>query len=160
MCQIIPDPPAGVDVTPVPLDLSKPTRERFEAHTSDKTCASCHQFMDPIGFAFENYDGAGAFRTVEAGRLIDNSGELAGLKSLADPAVYQFFGVSGLKDTISTSETISNCFVEQFERFGTGINEVSRCEVESTAKRWEESGYSFRALWLEMVSSNLYLLRR
>ena len=53
-------------------------RERMEAHRADPVCASCHRVMDPLGFALENFDGIGRWRTTnEAGTPIDASGVLA-----------------------------------------------------------------------------------
>ncbi|HWK54280.1 MAG TPA: DUF1592 domain-containing protein [Hyphomicrobiales bacterium] len=52
-------------------------RERMTMHASNPACASCHQMMDPIGFALEAFDGVGHFRTVENGRALDFSGHLA-----------------------------------------------------------------------------------
>jgi len=53
-------------------------RERMEQHRSNPVCASCHKVMDPLGFALENYDGIGKWRTVDAdsGSPIDASGSL------------------------------------------------------------------------------------
>lgn len=51
-------------------------RQRMEAHRSNPACAGCHKMMDPIGFAMENFDGIGKWRTTEAGQKIDASGQL------------------------------------------------------------------------------------
>src|SRR5579883_15516 len=54
-------------------------RERMEQHRSNPYCASCHQIMDPIGFALENFDAVGAWRTREGGTHgppIDASGQM------------------------------------------------------------------------------------
>ena len=66
-------------------------RERMEAHRANPACASCHKAMDPIGFAMENMDAIGAWRTVDAGAPIDASGQLTdgtpinGVSSLGTP---------------------------------------------------------------------------
>ncbi len=62
-----PPPPPNVDpLEPTPVDQPKTTiREQLEAHATNATCASCHQKIDPLGFAFENYDAIGRWRTVE-----------------------------------------------------------------------------------------------
>ena len=52
-------------------------RERMEEHRSNPACASCHRVMDPIGFALENFDAVGAWRTRDSGSPIDTSGQLA-----------------------------------------------------------------------------------
>jgi hypothetical protein len=49
-------------------------RERLESHRANPACASCHQIMDPLGFAMENFDAVGAWRTLEAGRPVDSRG--------------------------------------------------------------------------------------
>ena len=53
-------------------------RGRMEQHRANPVCASCHKVMDPLGFALENYDAIGKWRTVDAasGSAIDNSGAL------------------------------------------------------------------------------------
>jgi hypothetical protein len=62
-----PPPPANVDpIEPVPPEGDKVTvRQRLEAHATDANCASCHATIDPLGFAWENYDAIGQWRTRE-----------------------------------------------------------------------------------------------
>jgi mono/diheme cytochrome c family protein len=55
-----------------PLSL----RERMEQHRADAVCAGCHKVMDPIGFALENFDAVGQWRTMDDGSPIDPSGTL------------------------------------------------------------------------------------
>lgn len=50
------------------------TRERLEIHRANPTCNACHQFMDPIGLALDNFDVTGAWRFREDGRELDTSG--------------------------------------------------------------------------------------
>ena len=52
-------------------------RDRMEEHRSNPACASCHKLMDPIGFALENFDAIGRWRTVDNGAAIDASAQLA-----------------------------------------------------------------------------------
>ncbi|MGC4014363.1 MAG: DUF1592 domain-containing protein [Luteolibacter sp.] len=52
-------------------------REQMELHRRDPSCANCHALMDPIGFAFEQYDAVGSFRDNDKGNPIDTSGKLA-----------------------------------------------------------------------------------
>jgi hypothetical protein len=55
----------------------KRMREMMAEHRANPACATCHKVMDPIGFAMENFDAVGAWRTREAGGSLDTSGELA-----------------------------------------------------------------------------------
>ena len=62
-----PPPPPPPNVPELPEKEKDVTaaslRQRMEQHRRNPTCANCHARMDPIGFAFENFDAIGAFRT-------------------------------------------------------------------------------------------------
>ena len=76
----MPPPPAPPNVPELPdgeeVELTGSLRERFEQYRSNPVGANCHAQMDPIGFAFENYDAVGAFRTKDGPFEIDPSGQL------------------------------------------------------------------------------------
>ena len=76
-----PPPPPPQDVPPLKEneegDKPLTMREQMEEHRANPVCASCHKVMDPIGFALENFDAVGAWRTRDAGEPIDASGQLA-----------------------------------------------------------------------------------
>ena len=89
----IPPPPPGVDTT---LTEAKPgaapltIRERLAQHRKDPSCASCHSVIDPLGFALENFDVIGGWRTVdESGQPVDATGTTAGGAKVA--------GLAGLR---------------------------------------------------------------
>ena len=67
-------------------------RERLALHRADPACASCHNMMDPIGFALENFDSVGRWRDSELGHTIDASGGL--------PDGAEFHGAQGLEDAL------------------------------------------------------------
>ena len=50
------------------------TSERMEAHRANPTCASCHNLIDPIGLALDNFDVTGKWRTRENGMPLDTRG--------------------------------------------------------------------------------------
>jgi len=160
MCQIIPQPPENADLSTPLLDPTLATRERFAAHTENANCQACHQYMDPIGFALESFDGAGKFRTSENGLTIDTSGSLLGLNGISDTDSQAFHGANGLVDLLANSDNTATCFVNHFERFSFGVDEGDSCTTESTANRWKKSGYNFKQLWQEIVSSKLFLIRQ
>jgi hypothetical protein len=60
-------------------------RERLLQHRADTMCASCHSRIDPLGFALENYDPLGRWRTEDAGKPIDSSAELPDGTTIAGP---------------------------------------------------------------------------
>ncbi len=84
----VPSPPAGVERN---LDgdgsvkLTSSVRERLEAHRTDPVCSSCHAVIDGIGFALENYDMIGAWRTKDGDSAVDPHGVLADGTPVASP---------------------------------------------------------------------------
>src|SRR5207248_8158454 len=89
-----PPPPA----TPPPLKEHNAVghtvsmRERMAEHRDNPACSGCHKLMDPVGFAMENYDGVGRWRTAEDGQPIDASGSL--------PDGSKFEGAAGLQQAL------------------------------------------------------------
>ncbi|SKB04155.1 Ca-dependent carbohydrate-binding module xylan-binding [Prosthecobacter debontii] len=75
-----PPPPAPGGVPPLDEAKVKKTkmtlREQFALHREHTSCAGCHAFLDPMGFAFENYDAIGRYRDSEKGLPIDAAGQL------------------------------------------------------------------------------------
>jgi hypothetical protein len=84
----VPPPPPGVEA-----DLSgarspaeaKTLRQRMEAHRTNPVCASCHQVIDPFGFALENFDLIGRWRDTDAGEPIDATTVLTDGTALRGP---------------------------------------------------------------------------
>jgi hypothetical protein len=62
------------------------TRERMEMHRANPVCHSCHQFMDPIGLALDNFDVTGSWRIKENGIPVDTRGQLYDGTALSNPA--------------------------------------------------------------------------
>jgi mono/diheme cytochrome c family protein len=89
-----PPPPADVPTLKETGDNGKPTtvRERVEQHRKDPACAGCHVRMDPLGFALENYDPIGKWRSTADGLPIDTSSTF--------PDGTRFTGVRGLRELL------------------------------------------------------------
>jgi hypothetical protein len=87
-----PAPPADVPAIPAKEEDAAgnarelPMRQKMEQHRANPTCATCHKIMDPIGFALENFDAVGAWRTEDEGLPIDPSGVLVDGTPLTGPA--------------------------------------------------------------------------
>jgi hypothetical protein len=90
-----PDIPDLEDRGSVVAQLSM--RERMEKHRNNPVCASCHAPMDPLGFALENFDPIGQWRSAtEGGDPIDNSATL--------PTGATFQGVEGLRQLLTAAQ--------------------------------------------------------
>jgi hypothetical protein len=79
LCRTIPPPPPGVSPLPAMALPGSTVRQILTAHRSQPQCAGCHSLMDPLGFAMENFDSSGAYRTMDNGQPIDASGTLDGV---------------------------------------------------------------------------------
>ena len=85
-----PPPPNVPDLPAVSKDAAKLSlRQRVENHRQNPVCAGCHNVMDPLGFALENYDAIGRYRVRDEGTVIDSSG--------ATPDGQKFEGLHGLR---------------------------------------------------------------
>lgn len=89
-------------------------RAALEQHRASPSCSGCHAVMDPIGFALENYNGIGQWRTTDGGSKIDASGKL--------PDGTEFYGPGGLRKTMTTArrEEFSATVVQKLLTYGLG----------------------------------------
>ena len=76
----MPPPPPPPDVPDLPPDEAdgqkRSIREQMEIHRQNPACAACHVRMDPLGFALENFDAIGRWRTTSGGVPVDAVGDL------------------------------------------------------------------------------------
>ena len=162
LCQEFAPPPPNVGEVE-PLNPNKPTRERFAAHTNNPNCQSCHQYIDDIGFGFENYDAVGRFRTTEGNNIAVNaSGTITGLAVMTESDSYSFTDLRGLSTVLATAgaESTSKCVTKQYHRFATGISEPNECAVTSSYSRWQNKSTDLRDMMLETVTSPTFLTRK
>jgi hypothetical protein len=109
LCVTPAPPPMAVPVLP-PASLENATRrQRLEASTAPPPCQECHRYIDPIGFAFDNYDAAGLWRDTEAGLPIDASGTLQ-----ATDAQGGFENAVQLVQRIAESQDAQRCFARNW----------------------------------------------
>ncbi|HWB84957.1 MAG TPA: DUF1592 domain-containing protein [Bryobacteraceae bacterium] len=82
-----PPPPPGVPaLNQAPANgHSLTTRQQMERHRSDPVCASCHSRIDPLGFALENFDVLGRYRTEDDGGKIDSTAKLPNGEEVSGP---------------------------------------------------------------------------
>jgi hypothetical protein len=153
---IPPDPPPNVpplrqsdkmaNGQPVPLEISM--RERMQEHRANPACAGCHKQMDPVGFALENFDAVGKWRTTEFGKPLDVSGEFSdGVK---------FDGVAGLRQNLLTySPQFVRTVTEKLMVYalGRGVEYGDMPMVRSIVRDSSRDNYRFSSLVLGIVKS-------
>jgi hypothetical protein len=149
-----PPPPPDVPELNEEKQLKGSLRQVMEQHRENKLCASCHQRMDPIGFAFENYDAVGAWRVKDGKFPIDPSGVLPSGQSFKGPAELKTI-LKGKKDLFG------RCLTEKMLTYalGRGLEYYDRCAVDKVLKALEKNDYRFSTLLLETVKSEPFQMR-
>jgi hypothetical protein len=152
-CAPMPVPPPGADATFPAATPSQTTRQRFDKHRTDPTCASCHQLMDKIGYGYETYDGIGRYRTTENTIPVDDSGELIG--SDVDGT---FKGAQELSRKLLGSDEVQACVTSQWFRyaFGREETEADKCTLDALGKAFTSGGLKTTDLLTTIVESDAF----
>ncbi|HEY7512672.1 MAG TPA: DUF1592 domain-containing protein [Vicinamibacteria bacterium] len=151
-----PDPPAGtprLDEAKIGAGMS--LRQQMEAHRSNATCAACHQRMDPLGFALENYDAIGAWRGQDGEFAIDASGRL--------PDGRSFTGPSGMRAVLKQDrDAFALAVTEKMLTYalGRGLERYDKRAIKDIARGLAARDYRFSALVDEIVTSAPFQMRR
>ena len=130
-------------------------RERVAQHRANPACAGCHRLMDPVGFALENYDAVGRWRTSDGGSPIDASGSLPDGKS--------FDGAHGLRDAVlAHPDLFVSTVVEKLLTYGLGrgVEYYDEPAVRKIVREARDQDYRFSALVLGIVNSAPFEMRR
>ena len=78
LCQRIPSPEAGVDVTPPPIPEGSTNRQAYIAKTEVEPCKGCHTLINYHGYPFENFDTLGRYRSRDGETMVDATGVMLG----------------------------------------------------------------------------------
>jgi hypothetical protein len=152
-----PPPPDIPDLKPHGKDgrlLSM--REQMEMHRANPVCASCHARMDPIGFALENYDGVGKWRTMDAGVTIDASGKLPDGNQFNGPGELKTILLSGHRDEYAT--TVAEKLLTY--ALGRGLEASDAPVVRSISREAAKDNYRLTALIRACINSKPFQMRR
>jgi hypothetical protein len=111
ICTEPPPPPDVVPQVKAP-DPKLSVRERFEMHDKDPCAAACHLVFDPIGYAFENYNGIGVYQTTDGGKPVNATGEIT-----LDGKKVTFNNAIELEAAFAKSKQVSDCIGRQYLRY-------------------------------------------
>jgi hypothetical protein len=160
LCDPPDPPPDDVNITVPSIDQGGTARERFSAHlTAGASCNGCHTGMDPIGFAFENFDAMGQYRTMENGRPIDVSGEIFDSE---DPALAgPFVGVREMAEKLAVSDQVRDCMATQWFRFTVGRTEVQpdSCSLATLQTTFGAANGDLNELIVGITQTDAFLYR-
>ena len=155
-----PPAPPPPDIPPLPAggEAGEPrtVRERLAQHRANPACAACHAPMDPLGFALENFDAIGRWRTSDAGLPVDASAVLA-------DGLTTFDGPGGLRRVLLDR---SGQFVETVAEkllvyaLGRGVEHHDRPVIRAIVRAAAEDDYRWSSLVLGIVESAPFRMRR
>jgi hypothetical protein len=167
-----PPQPAGVGSIEPDTRGATTVREQLAKHRNQDSCAACHQYMDPPGFALESYDVIGGWRTTyrtqgkgepvldplthkgreyRLGSPVDPSGELSDGRTFSDIDAYK-------KLLLGQQEAVARNLVNNLVAYSTGaaVTFSDRARVEAILQHAQPSGYGLRTLVHEIVQSPLF----
>ncbi len=152
-----PPPPPPPDVPTLQdntVSGSLPLRERLAAHRDNAACASCHQRIDPVGFALENYDAVGRWRDTELEHPVNSSGGL--------PDGSEFEGVEGLENALlQRPDVFVRTLTEKLMVFalGRGLTPEDGAAVRRIVSDVAKKDYRFSAIVQRVVLSSPFRMR-
>lgn len=117
LCRQIPDPPPGASTTPLP-ETDEPietTRQEIGLLTGQSYCPTCHQHINPPGFAFEGFDAVGQVRATENGVPVDTAATM-----VLDDQQISFSGPSELVELLAQSKEAHRCYSSRWIEFAFG----------------------------------------
>ena len=129
----------------------------MEQHRANPTCAACHAKMDPLGFALENFDAIGQWRSVEANVLINPSGTLPDGTPFTTPAEFRH----ALLTEPWASEFVSTATAKLLTyALGRGLEYYDAPAVRSITRNAKKTDYSWSSIVLGIVQSSPFQMRR
>lgn len=153
-----PSPPPGVETN---LEVSVPggatvmtIRQQLERHRADPSCASCHDMIDPLGFALENYDAVGMWRDNAGGAKVDTASRLWDGSQLEGP--------DGLRlALLARQDLFVETFIEKLMTYALGrtVEPFDMPAIRDITARAETEGYSMSAIVQGIVESVAFRMR-
>ena len=151
-----PPPPPAVPTLKDPAGKEPVSmREQMEAHRASPTCAACHRMMDPLGFALENFDGVGAWRSREGNTPVDASAELVDGTPVNGPAT--------LRNALRNRPTaFAATLTEKLLTYalGRGLTHQDMPAVRTIVRDAAKRDYRFSALVTGVVTSVPFQMTR
>ena len=151
-----PPPPKNVPALTPDTRGAKTPRELLAAHTAEASCAVCHAQIDPVGFALENYDPVGRWRTKwpSSDAPIDATGTLPDGTAVKSPVEFKAWLVANI-------DLFSTCVAEKLMTYAIGRmpNYAERREIEGIVRANREAGKGFQDLVIDLIDSRTFRSR-
>jgi hypothetical protein len=145
-----PPPPPGVPPLNESPDNGRKltTRQQVERHRANAVCASCHSRMDPLGFALENFDVVGKWRTHDEGGEIDATGKMTSGESFTGPQGLKSFLLSHPDEFVDATLTRLMTYA-----LGRELDPRDQPTIREIMRETKPGGYRFTDLIRAIVKS-------
>lgn len=157
LCRSIPEPPDNIMPEEDYGEGALTTRDFFEAITGEGTCgAACHVFLNPPGFALEEYDSVGVWRDTENGAPIRTEVDLSSF------GIGTIDGAAGLGEALAGSDEARECLAREYYRFAMGrLERPENAElIEQLQARFVESDGDLRTFVTHVLTHPAMAQRR
>lgn len=162
LCEPLGAPPTEVESMAPPEDMDPATTsERVllqVTHSSRPACIGCHQFIDPAGFGFENFDVVGRYRTVEKGSVpIDASGVL----ETASGSRLTYANSAEYAEQLTSSQQMNACVSRRFlEHYLSQELRSNSCELTKYQTQLEARGHTVKSLLDSLIRLESFTKRK
>ena len=154
-----PPPPPGVpdleETTNSKDGRMLTTRERMELHRTNAICKTCHQYMDPIGLALDNYDVTGKWRYRENGAPLDTRGTMYDGRAVTTP-------MDLTRSLLSRPIPLARAFTENLMAYAVGrrVEDFDQPAIRAIVREAEADGYRMWSFINAVVKSPAFRSRR
>jgi hypothetical protein len=161
LCQPVPPPQPGLNTTFMPSTTVETTRDHFINDHEKGQCAGCHKAMDWIGFAFENYDGWGRYRTTDNGLPTDDTAVIYGDPEGNDDNVTGLSGSGSLSAFLAGSDDVTRCMQRYWTYFTYGTSGWAQdgCTYDAVYQESQSNGFSLKSTLLAIIHAPNFTTR-
>jgi hypothetical protein len=161
LCQDISPPPPGLNTTFMPSSTVETTRDHFINEHEQGQCAGCHKLMDWIGFAFENYDGWGRYRTTDNGLPTDDTAIIYTDPEGNDDNVTGLSGSGSLPAFLAASDDVTHCMERYWTYYVYGSSSWTQdgCTYDSVYSESQTNGFSLKSTLMAIIHAPNFTTR-
>ena len=162
LCQDISPPPPGLNTNFMPATTVETTRDHFINEHEQGQCIGCHKLMDWIGFAFENYDGWGRYRTTDNGLpTLDSAIIYASPDDKKDDAVTGLSGTGSLSAYLAQSGALTHCMERYWTYYTYGSSSWSQdaCTYDAIYNESKTNGFSLKSVLMAILHAPNFTTR-
>jgi hypothetical protein len=161
LCQDISPPPPGLNTMFMPATTVETTRDHFINEHEQTACAGCHKLMDWIGFAFENYDGWGRYRTTDNTLPVVDTATIYADPQKHDTNVTGLSGAGSLSAYLAASDDATRCMERYWTYYTYGSSSWSQdaCTYDAIYNESKTNGFALKSVLMAIIHAPNFTAR-